>query len=134
MILHPVALLSLMLAQSLVPEQERAIQRALPYVERGGLSWIKEKKCTTCHRVSLMIWSTREAARRGVRIDRSKLDKWVAWARSDSLKKDKKGAVAGLLNLDGLSQLVLSRGTETPTRSDDPYVKLIRAGQRANGS
>lgn len=58
----------------------RVVNRSLPYLQKRGEWWIKQKKCTSCHRVTFMIWSLIEADRRGFAVDRKKLDGWIDWS------------------------------------------------------
>jgi hypothetical protein len=62
------------------PESARqAIGRSLPFIEKQGLAWIKERGCVSCHQVPSMVWSLNEAGRHGFAIDRKKLEQWNAW-------------------------------------------------------
>ncbi|MFQ5733100.1 MAG: prenyltransferase/squalene oxidase repeat-containing protein [Planctomycetaceae bacterium] len=86
-------------AEPQVPEGKirSAIRRSLPYLEEKGRWWIDEKKCTSCHRVTFLVWSLIEADRRGFPLDRKKLDGWIDW----SLKTPDKNSP------DTLAQLIL---------------------------
>ena len=42
-------------------EIRAAVRKSLPYIEERGVWWIKNKKCTSCHRVTFMVWSLIEA-------------------------------------------------------------------------
>ena len=46
-----------------------AVQRSLPFIEKEGLGWIKERNCNSCHTVSFMLWSHQEALTHGVKVD-----------------------------------------------------------------
>jgi hypothetical protein len=62
-----------------------AIERSLPYVEKAGTDWMRERKCNSCHNVTFLLWSHNEAAARGFNIDRTKLAEWTKWSLADSL-------------------------------------------------
>lgn len=85
------------------PEVRQVIERSLPYLEKGGVSWIEERKCLTCHKVTFMVWGFQEAQRAGIAVDARKLDEWSAWSLAHGAK-DGKGADGGL---DTMVQLVL---------------------------
>src|SRR3954465_6157708 len=66
-------------------EVRAAVQRSLPYIEKVGTAWMRERRCNSCHTVTFMIWSHNEAAARGVEGDRAKLTEWTNWSLADSL-------------------------------------------------
>jgi hypothetical protein len=41
-----------------------AVQRSLPYIEKVGTAWMRERKCNSCHNVTFLVWSHNEAAAR----------------------------------------------------------------------
>ncbi|MBL8793859.1 MAG: hypothetical protein JNM56_08140, partial [Planctomycetia bacterium] len=92
----------------------QAIERSLPYLEQGGVSWMEERKCLSCHKVTFMIWGFQEAHRAGITIDAGKLNGWNAWALAHGAK-DGKGADGGL---DTMVQLVLMGGYARGTADD----------------
>jgi hypothetical protein len=52
------------------PEQvRRTVERSLAVLEKDGVTWLKEKKCASCHAVPLTLWSHYEARRHGFAID-----------------------------------------------------------------
>jgi len=57
----------------------RAIQRALPFLEKEGVAWMQEKSCASCHNVPFLLWSHNEARARGVAVDERKLAEWTDW-------------------------------------------------------
>lgn len=68
------------------PQNIRAsVQRSLPYIEKVGTDWMRERKCNSCHNVTFMIWSHNEAAAHGLVVDRKKLADWTKWSLNDSL-------------------------------------------------
>jgi hypothetical protein len=62
-------------ARSDIPLEVRARQtaeRAIPYIEKNGAAWIKDRKWLSCHYSGYMLWSLRDASQqRGFAIDRA---------------------------------------------------------------
>ncbi|MEQ8768779.1 MAG: prenyltransferase/squalene oxidase repeat-containing protein [Planctomycetota bacterium] len=110
------------------PDPREAIERALPYLEKGGVSWMEERGCVSCHRVSFMIWSHREAATRGFSVEASRVDAWTNWALVNMLAggEDNGGA-------DTVAQMLLGRERDSKWREKpprhfktvDPYDALV---------
>lgn len=63
-----------------VEQARQTISRSLPFIEREGVAWKEKRKCVTCHQVSTLVWSFREARQRGFEIDSSKLKEWSEWS------------------------------------------------------
>lgn len=121
-------------ASSLTPAVRETVARALPYIVERGQWWIDEKKCGTCHRVGMMIWSLNEAARRGFEVDRERLHATTIWAVDDLLKKDDKGKSKAPGDLQEVSQLLIGapRDFVTPTLRDALVAEVV-AGQQGDG-
>lgn len=62
-----------------------AVSRSLPFLEKEGVAWIKDRRCMTCHHVPLLLWSHRLAQAQGFTVDVKKLAEWDDWIRKDSL-------------------------------------------------
>ena len=56
-----------------------AVERSLPFLEKGGVTWMNEKHCASCHNVSFLLWSHNEARARGIAVDETKLAAWTDW-------------------------------------------------------
>jgi hypothetical protein len=71
-------------AQDLRPrpaDLDATIDRGLAFLARDALAWKDEHNCVSCHHAGLVIWSMREARRRGHAVDEpvlAELTKWVA--------------------------------------------------------
>jgi hypothetical protein len=63
----------------------KAVAKALPFVEKDGLAWIKARDCMSCHTVTFMLWAHTEAAAHGIDVDAKKLAEWTDWSRKKSL-------------------------------------------------
>ncbi len=96
-------------------EVRRTIERSLPYLAREGESWIKQRGCVSCHRVSFMIWSHNEARARGIEVDDAKLSATTNWAFVNMLadREERGGA-------DSISQVLLGRDRGSPWRKKPP--------------
>ena len=56
----------------------------IPYIEKNGTAWIKERNCLACHYAGYMLWSLRDASQRGFAIDQGKLAESTNWAISQT--------------------------------------------------
>ena len=64
-----------------------AVSRSLPYLEKGGVTWMKDRGCMSCHHVPFLLWSHRSAQAQGFTVDSQKLAEWDDWIQKDSLAK-----------------------------------------------
>ncbi|MDZ4287610.1 MAG: prenyltransferase/squalene oxidase repeat-containing protein [Prosthecobacter sp.] len=101
-----------------------AITKGLGFVATKGDLWMEEKNCNGCHHLPEMLWSHREAKRRGFVIDSAKVDEWRAWAEPKV-----KNIAAGL---EGVAFMTMAM-PEKPLAAAES-TKLILAGQQADGS
>ena len=62
-----------------------AVSRSLPFLEKKGVAWMKDRHCMSCHHVPLLLWSHRSAQAQGFKVDSQKLAGWDEWTRKDSL-------------------------------------------------
>lgn len=62
-----------------------AVSRSLPFLEKEGVAWMKDRGCMSCHHVPLLLWSHRSAQAQGFTVDSQKLAEWDEWTRKDSL-------------------------------------------------
>ncbi|HEX7896494.1 MAG TPA: prenyltransferase/squalene oxidase repeat-containing protein [Planctomycetota bacterium] len=102
-------LLALALAQA---DVRQAVERSLPFLEKEGVAWMRDRKCVSCHHVTFMVWTHREALSRGFAVDEKKLDEWTRWTL-DVGRKDR--------GVDTLAQVVLTR---PPAADVAPYREL----------
>ncbi len=52
------------------PQVQRAVDRAIPYLQTESAAWLKTRKCAACHHVPLPLWALGEAERQGYAIDK----------------------------------------------------------------
>ena len=67
-----------------------AIDRGLAFLVKDALAWKNEHNCVSCHHAALVIWSMREAKRRGHVVDEpvlSELTRWVAGSGDGSSRR-----------------------------------------------
>jgi hypothetical protein len=62
-----------------------AVSRSLPFLEKEGVAWMKDRRCITCHHVPFLLWSHRAAQAHGLAVDVTKLAECDEWTRKDSL-------------------------------------------------
>ena len=103
------------IASSSDQDVKRAVTRSLPYLEQGGLTWMKEQGCVSCHRITFMIWSHNEARLHGIDVDDDKVDRWTDWAFVSMLAKRKDGG-----GIDTMSQMLLGRDRSSKWRKKPP--------------
>src|SRR3954469_13623796 len=63
----------------------KAVSRSLPFLEKEGVAWMKDRHCMSCHHVPFLLWSHRSAQAQGFKVDSQKLAEWDEWTRKDSL-------------------------------------------------
>ena len=131
-----------MLSQVSVSDADvrQAVERSLPFLEEGGVRWMQERGCVSCHHVPFMIWSHVDARSLGMRIDDDKLERWTDQAFVSMLAQRKEGGGA-----DSMSQMLLgrdraSRWRKKPPRhfkTSDPYdtmFEMLLDRQKEDGS
>src|SRR4029434_75522 len=104
-------------------EVRASIRVSLTFLERGGVAWIKERRCASCHHVPFLLWSHYEAQQRGFPMDAGKLEIWNDWMLVDMLARGDGGG------LETLAQALLGRDRSSPWRQKplrhrktvDPY-------------
>jgi squalene-hopene/tetraprenyl-beta-curcumene cyclase len=99
-----------------------ALSKGLDFLGKEGDRWMNEKTCNSCHHMPLLLWSHREAKRRGFTIDDKVFNEFVDWTNERS-----KNTSAGA---DVLAYLKLAM-------PDNPYpelTKIITGLQQADGS
>jgi Squalene-hopene cyclase C-terminal domain len=113
---------------SVETQVKQAIERSLPYLKKEAGTWISNRGCVSCHRVSYMIWAHSEAQARGFDIDREHLDATTNLALVNMLTETKEYGGA-----DTISQMLLGRDRRSAWRAKppkhfktvDPYERLF---------
>src|SRR5436190_19512107 len=108
-------------AQDPVLEMRGVVERSLPYLEKKGVEWKDQRKCSSCHHVTFMLWSFREARDRGFAVDAAKLDGWTSWAVELARASNPKDGKKGGQGLDTMVQLIQFR---PPNGDEAPYREL----------
>lgn len=126
------------MAEDVQPTDENVvavIEKSLPYLEAKGQYWIDEKKCVSCHRVDVMVWSFAEAKKRGIQYDYEKLDEWIDWSLNKMGVKDDEGISTGSKNIDGVSKILFGlQQSEVKNKSITSLANLIIDSQQEDGS
>jgi len=115
-----------------------SVSRALPFIVDKGNSWIEERNCTSCHRISFMTWSLAAAADAGFDVDRQALEELREWSRNDLHKlNEKTQRPAGTLNLECVSQILWAERKLFGPRNDQEnratFLKYVQEGQQEDG-
>jgi len=95
-------------------QARQAAERAIPYIEKEGTTWIKDRKCVTCHYVAYMVWSFRDASQSGFDIDKTKLNEWTDWSLNHAVGQ----------GVEGPAQMLLARDR---TDKSEQTMKLIES-------
>lgn len=61
------------------PHLQASILQGMSYLEVKGLAWRREQKCSSCHHVPMMIWTQKEARRRGFKVNEAALQEATAF-------------------------------------------------------
>jgi hypothetical protein len=109
-------------AQPVAERLRPAITRSLGFLEKEMDAWMNSKDCNGCHHVPEMLWTYREAGRRGVALDQKKVDELLEWAVAREKKPTGGPEVSALLKL------------ALPERPAPAVTKLIVDGQQPDGS
>ena len=104
------------------------VERSLPFIEKEGVTWMEERKCASCHQIPSMLWSLNNAARAGLKVDRTKVDEWTQWSldwrrwTTAGAKNKEDKAVAD--NVDTMVFLMLGR--YDTAKSDEAWMGSFR--------
>lgn len=103
-------------------ELRAGITRSLGFLAREGEEWMSAKNCNGCHHLPEMLWSHREARRRGFAVDAKKYDEWLAWAVERATDKRP--------GLEEAALMILA----LPERPAPELTKLLATEQKPDGS
>ena len=98
------------------------IAKSLVFLDAQADTWMNDRTCNACHTMPELVWSHREAKRRGFAVDQEKFDEFVDW--SISRAKKAKGAD----ETTAFMKLAMPEGA-TPE-----LTKLIVNSQKPDGS
>lgn len=103
-------------------ELRAGITRSLDFIAREGEEWMAAKNCNGCHHMPEMLWSHREARRRGFPVDDKKYNEWLEWAVERAADKRP--------GLEEAALMILA----LPERPAPELMKLLAAEQKPDGS
>lgn len=115
-------------------EARQAVTRSLGFLEQGGVAWIAERKCASCHQVPFMLWAHHEARQRGVAVDDQKLAEWTDWTMNFCVESKTDKGMRNGGGLETMAQMILGRPADV---KPDRYMNLggLLAGmQKPDGS
>ncbi|MGI9471166.1 MAG: squalene--hopene cyclase [Rubripirellula sp.] len=113
--------------QATAPSQavSKAVDQAIPYLQRAGETWIEKRQCVSCHQVPFMLWSLSAAASNGHEIDSAQLRKWESWSteiasfEKPERKQDLVPDATMAANIDTMNGLLLGISTKDSSRESD---------------
>lgn len=116
------------------PHQVRkAVERSLPYMMNGGLSWQK-KQCISCHHIPLAVWTHNEAKAHGFAVDQKKIDTLTDWMIGFSAaKKYPDEMVDGFLDTVMLASEMGSPPAQH-SKTFEMFQEMLAQQQRKDGS
>lgn len=68
-------------------EVRAAVIRSLPFLKSGGVAWMEERSCMSCHHVPFLLWTHRLAQAKGFEVNVEELTQWEAWSMKESLEQ-----------------------------------------------
>lgn len=99
-----------------------AVAKSLGFLEKEMDAWMNSKDCNGCHHAPEMLWTYREAGRRGLAVDEKKVAETLEWVVAREKKPTGGPEVSALLKL------------ALPDRVAPALTKLIVDGQQTDGS
>jgi squalene-hopene/tetraprenyl-beta-curcumene cyclase len=95
----------------------QAAERAIPYIEESGTTWVKERKCLACHYSGYMLWSLRDAGQRGFDVDKAILAESTAWALNQPMTGH---------GVEGAAQILIARDRSDRTEKTATLIAALR--------
>jgi hypothetical protein len=118
-----------------------AIDRGLAFLVKDAQEWKKQHNCVSCHHASLVVWSMREAKRRGHTIDEpilAELTKWVAQSGDGKTGVARPASAAKALNAKAVHFALALDTDPAPDKVSQDGMKLllktVESDQIENGS
>ena len=106
-------LLAFLRSPARADDAREMVRRSLPFLEKEGVAWMKDRGCTSCHQIPAMLWSLNDAARAGLDVDAQKLAEWwewsVDWKNWVDPKRKVEEAKAISDNVDTMARFLLGR-------------------------
>ncbi len=109
------------------------IEKSIPGFQDRVVWWIEKKKCGSCHRTGMMVWSLSGARRRGFAVS-DQLDEWISWSIAETFKNYRPGMVLLPLARAGLdaSDDSISAGRTFLVTTQKPDGTWAVRGTKAN--
>jgi Squalene-hopene cyclase C-terminal domain len=93
-----------------------SVERGLKFLEAGGVEWMNDRGCASCHHVPFLLWTHNEAKRRRFPVDAQKLESWTNWTLVNMLARGKDDGGG----LETLTQVLLGRNRDSNWRRKPP--------------
>ena len=103
-------------------ELRAVITKGLGFLAKEGDQWMEDKSCNSCHHMPELLWSHREAKRRGFTVEQKKFNEWLEW--SIERATDKKPG------LEEAAFMILAM----PERPAPELTKLLATDQKPDGT
>jgi squalene-hopene/tetraprenyl-beta-curcumene cyclase len=107
-----------------------AIQRSLPYLEAEAVAWVKQRNCSTCHHVPMMLWTHYEAKSRGFETNEKRVDELRIRGQSAELR----GPTTNWVTYFALSLGAAPESDREAAKDRQKLVKELMNRQDKNGS
>lgn len=111
-------------------EARPAIRKGLDFLAREGNKWMEEKSCNSCHHLPELLWTHREARRRGFAIDDKQFTEWQQWS-ADHEKDTKPGVEQIAFSILAMPDAPHADAVKTVLTSRQPDGTWKPAGQFA---
>lgn len=141
-LIHSVVVCPCMAQQFRTTSVREIVERSLPYIQSGGMSWRNDKKCVSCHTTTFTTWALNRAAENGFVVDEDAVTDWNDWSRDwinhvavkrrDEAKCDE----TLLAENDSVGQLLLGRPRSVEASSEwvAEYQTFLAKAQNQDGS
>ena len=109
---------------------DAAIDRGLSFLVQDAIGWRAEHKCVSCHHAGLVVWSLREAKRRGYAVDEPLLadyTQWIAESGSGTTGVPRPEAVPRAFNEKAVSLLLALGANPAPDPVSQKGIQLMAA-------
>jgi len=103
-------------------QQRASVIKSLAFLDKEADAWMNERDCNACHHMPGLIWSHREAQRRGLAFDQDKFEEFLDWSVTRAKKSKSADEVTALMKL--------AMGDQAPPE----LTKLIVSSQLPDGT
>jgi Squalene-hopene cyclase C-terminal domain len=69
------------------PQDRKAVERGLAFLQKDALKWRKERECSTCHHGTMTVWALTEAKLQGYEVAAETLADTLKWTKDRLLER-----------------------------------------------